>query len=413
MSADPKKNEASAPSGRLFFDILSVIFLTVLVWVMRDEISPLLIGAVVLFLWLARHQNLRFDVAVVTIAALLLSVWFFSEVAGIMWPFVSSFVLAYLLAPLVSKLQKRMPRNVAIGVIVLFVLGVLSGIGAFVIPKVIAEVSELVRRLPKYGNSLVTGYDRVLAWVEFELGYKIPLEDIQQWLVTRLPALGRVFADQTTNALRSISSGVAVLLNFLMIPFVTFYILRDYDRIGGLVERFLPPRHVPNVKALFKQIDDVLGHYIRGQLLVCSFIAILTGLGLSLVGLRYAVLLGIMAGFSNLVPYIGLTMSLGVTLLVAILDADPLMGALKVVIVFVIVQGVEGNFLSPKVVGERVGLHPGWVMFALVAFAHFWGFMGMVVAIPFAAIINILVQILIERYFSSRYYQRNPEDFPI
>lgn len=411
MASEPKNKDASGhSSGRIFFDILLVVFLVALLWVMRDALSPLLIGVVVIVLGIARHQEIQFDSTVLGIACLLLGVWFFSEVAGIMWPFVCSFVLSYLLAPLVRVLQKHMPRNVAIAVIVIAVLGVLSGLGAIVIPKVISEFGELARRLPTYGESIVAVYERALAWVQFELGYKIPLEDIQQWLVTRLPAVGRVFADQTTSALKGLSSGVAVLLNFLMVPFVTFYILRDYDKIGDLTQRLLPPRHVPHLKTLFTRIDDVLGHYIRGQLLVCSFIALLTSIGLGALGIRYAVLLGIMAGFLNLIPFVGMAIALGVSALIAGLDADPLYGVLKVVGVFVVVQGIEGNFLSPKVVGERVGLHPAWVMFSLVAFAHFWGFLGMVVAIPFAAVINILVKILTERYFSSQYYQRFPDD---
>ena len=172
----------------------------------------------------------------------------------------------------------------------------------------------------------------------------------------------------------------------------------------------MPPRYLPPVKAFLEQIDDVLGHYIRGQMLVCSFIALLTAVGLGALGIRYAVLLGLMAGLFNLVPFIGLTVSLAISALIAGLDADPVMGVAKVIVVFVIVQGIEGNFLSPKVVGQRVGLHPGWVMFALVMFAHFWGFIGMVIAIPVAAVINILVRIVTTRYFNSNYYQHDAND---
>lgn len=405
-----EKKDAGLRSERLFFDILMVVFVIALLWAMKDALTPLLVGAAVLLLGLAQRQKVHFDAVIVGIASVFLGVWFFSEIASILWPFVTAFILAYLLSPMVRQLQKFMPRNVAIAVIVLSILAVLTGLGAVVIPKVISEVSEFVRRLPTYGAALVSVYDGILVWVEAEVGYAVALEDIQQWLLTRLPEVGRVFADQTTSALKGFSSGIAAFLNLLMIPFVTFYILKDYEKIGGLIERSMPPRYLPPVKAFWSQIDDVLGHYIRGQMLVCSFIALLTALGLGVLGIRYAVLLGLMAGLFNLVPFIGLTVSLVISALIAGLDADPVMGVVKVVVVFVIVQGIEGNFLSPKVVGQRVGLHPGWVMFALVLFAHFWGFIGMVIAIPVAAVINILVRIVANRYFNSHYYQRATND---
>ena len=180
--------------------------------------------------------------------------------------------------------------------------------------------------------------------------------------------------------------------------------LKDYERIKQTLRGFLPRRYAEPIVYVVSRVDAVLGQYVRGQLLVCAFIAVLTSTGLGVFGIRYAVLLGTMAGVLNLVPYVGLAISLGVASLVALLDVDPYYDLIKVVVVFVVVQFVEGNFLSPRVVGQRVGLHPAWVMFALVVFAHFWGFLGMVVAIPAAAVVNILVKILSGRYYSSRYY---------
>ena len=154
-------------------------------------------------------------------------------------------------------------------------------------------------------------------------------------------------------------------------------------------------------------VDLVLGQYIRGQLMVSTFIAVLTAVGLSISEIPYAVVLGLTAGALNLIPYVGLTISLGVSLIVALIDSGNLIQCAKVLVVFVIVQGIEGNFLSPRVVGERVGLHPVWVMFALVVAANMWGMVGMLVAIPVAAVVNIIVRLVLQRIYGSRFYDED------
>jgi predicted PurR-regulated permease PerM len=287
-------------------------------------------------------------------------------------------------------------------------IGLVSGIGAVIIPKMITEVSELVNRLPGYGNAMFNMYNQVIRWIE-NLGLALPIEEIRQWIIKRLPELGQIFADQTTLALKSLSSGLAALLNLFMIPFVAYYLLKDFEKIIAIFKQLLPPRHASVIWDFMTQINNVLGQYVRGQMLVSSFIAVLTTIGLALSGIRYAVLLGIMAGIFNLVPYVGLAVSLGVSAFVALLDANGLDAVVKVVVVFVIVQGIEGNFLSPKVVGERVGLHPVWVMVALVVSAHFFGVIGMVVAIPVAAVTNIVLKIITDRYVQSHYYGQLPD----
>ena len=405
--APPERGGAAAPSSlsgdRIFFRVVVLVFLLVFLYVLRDGLSPLLVGVTLLGLIVLAQKGVRFEIGIGIVACVLLAAWFLSEVAGLLWPFAVSFVLAYLMAPLVDLIGRRISRSLAIGIIVLLLLGILSGIGVVVVPKVIDEVRELVRRLPSYGTAVKDLYERGLGLIR-EYGYEVQLGEIQQWLVERLPEVGKIFADKTTAALKGLTSGLAALLNLLMIPFVTFYVLKDYDKITRSLQGVLPRHLAGSSQELLQRIDEVLGQYIRGQLLVCSFIAVLTGFGLAISGIPYAVLLGLMAGISNLIPYVGLAVSLGVTAVVALLDADPLMNLLKVIVVFVVVQGIEGNFLSPRVVGERVGLHPAWVMFALVVAAHFWGMIGMLIAIPGAAVLNILINILTGRYFSSQYY---------
>ena len=409
----PVRKSGRPPSGPdsagwsgdgLFFRMAILLFLVGFLFVLHQDLSPFLIGLTLLAILVMVQKGIRFETGVAVVVVLLFGAWLMGDLAGLLWPFVTSFVLAYLLSPLVGLMERWMSRTIAIALIVVVILGALSGIGIVVIPLVTQEILDFGLRVPVYAAMLKQFYDQIFNWLQ-SIGVNLPGGQIQQVLLERLPKLGELIAEQTTAALRGLGSGLATLLNFLMIPFVTFYMIKDYDRIVKTVARVLPRRHVASIGEFLARVDEILGQYLRGQMLVCSFIAVLTATGLMMFGIRYAVLLGLMAGLFNLIPYIGIAVALSVACLVALLDTDPAGSLLKVIGVFVVVQSIEGNFLSPRVVGQRVGLHPVWVMFALVVGAHFWGFLGMLVAIPVAAVVNILCKVIAERYYNSLYYK--------
>lgn len=409
----PVRKSGRPPSGPdsagwsgdgLFFRMAILLFLVGFLFVLHQDLSPFLIGLTLLAILVMVQKGIRFETGVAVVVVLLFGAWLMGDLAGLLWPFVTSFVLAYLLSPLVGLMERWMSRTIAIALIVVVILGALSGIGIVVIPLVTQEILDFGLRVPVYAAMLKQFYDQIFNGLQ-SIGVNLPGGQIQQVLLERLPKLGELFAEQTTAALRGLGSGLATLLNFLMIPFVTFYMIKDYDRIVKTVARILPRRHAASIGEFLARVDEILGQYLRGQMLVCSFIAVLTATGLMMFGIRYAVLLGLMAGLFNLIPYIGIAVALSVACLVALLDTDPAGSLLKVIGVFVVVQSIEGNFLSPRVVGQRVGLHPVWVMFALVVGAHFWGFLGMLVAIPVAAVVNILCKVIAERYYNSLYYK--------
>ena len=400
----PSVPEDGTSGDRPFFRMAILLFLVGFLYVLHQDLSPFLIGLTLLAIIVMVRKGIRFEACVAVVVVLLFGAWLMGDMAGLFWPFVTSFVLAYLLAPLVGLMERWMSRTIAIALIVVVILGALSGIGIVVIPLVTQEILDFGRRVPVYAAMLKQFYDQIFNWLQ-SIGVNLPKGQIQQVLLERLPKLGELFAEQTTAALKGLSTGLATLLNFLMIPFVTFYMIKDYDRIVKTVARGLPRRHAASIGEFLERVDEILGQYLRGQMLVCSFIAVLTATGLMLFGIRYAVLLGLMAGLFNLIPYLGMAVAFSVACLVALLDADPAGNLFKVIGVFVVVQSIEGNFLSPRVVGQRVGLHPVWVMFALVVGAHFWGFIGLLIAIPGAAVLNILCKIIAERYYNSLYYK--------
>lgn len=386
-----------------YFKVALLGFLGVLLYTLSPALSPYVVGTGLLILVLMARRGVALETGVGTVGLLLFSVYAFQSIAELLWPFVVSFVLAYLLAPLVGLLSKKLPRTVAIAILMLSLLGLLTIVSYALIPRIIREVRDLVLSLPSYVEYLKALYKELTVWLKNYVNTSYTTE-IQQRFFDGLPEVGKLFADQTTSALRGLTSGIAAVLNLLMIPFLTYYVLKDYNRIGELVTQAIPTRHRSRILDFIGRVDQVLGQYIRGQLIVSTFIAVLTTFGLSVSGIPYALVLGLTAGALNLIPYIGLTISLGVSMIVALMDAGGLVQCVKVLVVFVVVQGIEGNFLSPRVVGERVGLHPAWVMFALVVAANAWGMVGMLVAIPVAAVINIVVRIVLQRLYGSRFY---------
>ena len=389
-----------------YFKVALLGFLGVLLYLLSDDLSPYVAGFGLLIVFVMSRRGTSLEAAVATVAALLFSTYAFQSIAELLWPFVVSFILAYLLAPLVGFLSRKMPRTIAMAILMLSLLGLLTIVSYAIIPRVIREVRDLVVSLPGYVDWFKAVYRDFTAWLA-RYPYTSYADEIQQRFLDGLPEVGKLFADQTTSALRGLTSGIAAVLNLLMIPFVTFYVLKDYDRIGELIREAIPTRHRARVMDFVGRVDLVLGQYIRGQLMVSTFIACLTAVGLSISGIPYAVVLGLTAGALNLIPYVGLTISLGVSLIVALIDSGSLIQCVKVLVVFVIVQGIEGNFLSPRVVGERVGLHPVWVMFALVVAANMWGMVGMLVAIPVAAVVNIIVRLVLQRIYGSRFYDED------
>jgi predicted PurR-regulated permease PerM len=401
VEAAPVAVSETTFADRVYYKFALLGLLSGLMVLLLDQLSPAVIGASLLILLVLSRRGTPLEWGVGIVSVLVLTVYLFHTLASLLWPFIISFIIAYLLAPLVGLMSRRMPRTVAIGLLALLLMGLLTIVSIAIVPRIISEVWDFVLALPGYGQYFVSLFQKFEALLADYTNYA---GEFKQRFIDKLPEVGKLFADQTTSALQGLTSGIAAILNLLIIPFVTFYVLKDYDRIGEIIKETIPTRYRNRTMDFLNRIDLVLGQYIRGQMIVSTFIAVLTAIGLSLSGVRYAMVLGLTAGALNLIPFVGLTISFGISLFVALMDTGGLVQCLKVVGVFVIVQGIEGNFLSPKVVGERVGLHPAWVMFALVVSANLWGMIGMLIAIPAAAVVNIIVRIVLQRLYDSRFY---------
>lgn len=333
--------------------------------------------------------------------------------ANILAPFVASLALGYVLDPVVTRLQRlglnRLAATLVIlAIFIVLLLFVIFGLG----PILGRQLIGFAESLPDYANKLqILVADEMTYllqnyggdWLK-NLGIDIPstAEGAQKTL--------GAFVGQGTqylgNFLRSLWSGgqalVGVISLAVVTPVVTFYLLLSWPSMISTIRSLIPPRYRSTVFEISSQIDGALAGFLRGQSLVCLFLGVWYGVGLTLIGLNFGFFIGLSAGFLSFIPYVGSTSALVVSVIVALVQGWPHLGLLGLALAVVgSGQFLEGNVLSPKLVGESVGLHPVWLIFALFAFASLMGFTGMILAVPLAAAAGVLIRYGVRRYKKS------------
>jgi predicted PurR-regulated permease PerM len=344
------------------------------------------------------RQQVTFWVA--TFAVFVLALWLLH---GILLPFVAGMGLAYLLDPVAKSLQRvGVNRLVATLLIVgLFVVAFLLLI-ILVVPILGAQLAAFIERLPGYTarlQALVTDPSR--PWLRQIVGEGFRDADIGD-----LVSQG---AGWLAGFLSSLWSGGQALISIfsllIVTPVVAFYLLHDWDRMVETIDGWVPRQHRETVRALAREIDVVLAGFVRGQTAVCLILGSFYAAGLSLAGLNFGLLIGLVSGVISFIPYVGSMTGLVLAVGVAIAQFWPAWTPILVVAgIFFIGQLFEGYVLGPKLVGESVGLHPVWLMFALFAFAYLFGFVGMLVAVPLAAAAGVLARFALRQYRASPLY---------
>lgn len=325
---------------------------------------------------------------VATVALLILFGWLVYLLAPVLTPFLVAALLAYIGNPLVSQLARwHLPR--VLGVILVFLLftGVFVGMVFYLAPLVRDSIVGFVRRVPEYQNWLMAQLPRLEAWLGIKLA--LDLDTLRQTLTGHW----QEFGNWVTTALGVAGqSGLAVIgwvVNLVLIPVVTFYLLLDWEQTVARAAALVPPAYRARARLLARETDEVLGSFLRGQLLVMAALATVYSIGLSIVGLDLAIPIGLLAGLVSFVPYLGLVVGLvsaGIAAYVQFQDAYILVW---VAAVFGVGQLLEGMLLTPRLVGSRIGLHPVAVIFAVMAGAQLFGFVGVLVALPAAAALKV------------------------
>jgi predicted PurR-regulated permease PerM len=325
---------------------------------------------------------------------------------GVLLPFVAGLVLAYLLNPLAERLEKLgMSRLIAtIGILGMFVL--LFVLALVVLAPILAQqLAAFATRLPAYLQQLqALANERGLPLLE-RLGLGSGVQDAQRSL-GEFAGQAAAWATRVVQSALAGGQAIASLVSLLVItPVVAFYLMIDWNRMVETIDSWLPRHQRDTIRALIGDMDKAISGFIRGQSLVCLLLGSFYAVGLSLMGLNSGVLIGLVSGFLSFIPYVGSITGLLLAVGVATVQFWPdwTMPVLAFAI-FAFGQFIEGNVLQPKLVGEAVGLHPVWLMFALVAFGSLMGFVGLLLAVPLAAMVGVLTRFALDQYLASPFY---------
>lgn len=339
--------------------------------------------------------------AIVAVAVFVL--W---RLSPMLMPFAVAAMFAYLGDPLADRLERwHLGRTLAVSVVFVVLGLVVVGVLLLVLPLLSRQIANLVQNVPHYVTWVE---DTAWPWLQAKLHLDPHAFDSDQLVAALKAHIGSVggIAGQVLGTVSRSGLGVVLwLTNLVLIPVVTFYLLRDWDRMVAAIDRLLPRAVEPTVAQLARDADAVLGAFVRGQLLVMIVLGVYYGAGLSLVaGLSVGALIGLIAGLLSFVPYLGFITGFGAALIAALVQYGDWNHVLVVCGVFIVGQLLEGYVLVPKLVGEKIGLHPVAVIFAVLAGGQLFGFLGVLLALPAASVVMVLLRHALERYRHSALY---------
>ena len=334
-------------------------------------------------------------------AVLAVIVWL---LAPVLTPFVVAAVLAYTLHPLVERLAaRRVPRVLAVSLVEAAAIIAVLAVVLLIVPILSKQLPLLREQIPLFAERLNSGLSPWLS--RFGIEVSLDTATIKAFVFKYLDAnLEEWIATALSSARIGGSILLAVLGNLLLVPMVLFYLLMDWPDLMRRIGRLVPPRMAAGVADFFRECDQMLGQYLRGQLLVMLTLAIFYSAGLALFGFDLAVPVGVFTGLAVFVPYVGFGLGLALALISGVLQFTGWHGLVGVAVVYGAGQVLESFVLTPRLVGERIGMNPLTVIFALLAFGHLFGFVGVLIALPVSALMVVAVRRLRKLYLTSDLY---------
>lgn len=331
---------------------------------------------------------------------------------GVMLPFVAGMAVAYFLDPACDWLEEKgSSRTIATTFITagFFLLATLLLV--LLVPLAYGQMAALFVKIPGLAAAIPEKIGPLLAWLEPYIGEEGVAEILDILAASTGDAVK--WLARLAGGLLTQLEALANLLSLLLItPIVCFYLLRDWDRIVARVDGLLPRGNAVTIREQARLIDGTLAGFLRGQVTVCLILGAFYGIALTAVGLEFGFIIGFMTGLVSFVPFFGMLLGFVIGMAVAIAQFDGWLGVGMVAGVFAVGQIVEGNFLTPKMVGDRVGLHAVWIIFGLLAGGALFGFVGVLLAVPLAAVVGVLVRFAVARYLLSPLYLHGAQPEP-
>lgn len=327
-----------------------------------------------------------------------------SLLSPVLMPFVLAGVLAYALHPLVERLHaRRIPRWLGAGLAITMLMLVLLAVVLLIVPVITKQVPLLQEQVPvlleKFNLWLVPLLGR------FGVELQVDVAQVRGWLQQLVVGHEEAIIGGLLSSVRIGGSALmAVVGNLVLAPIVAYYLLLDWTRLVERSKGLIPPRWRASVQSFLDETDEVLGQYLRGQLLVMVVLAVFYTVGLTLVGLQLALPIGVFTGLAVFIPYLGFGLGLVLALMAAMLQFQTLLGVALVGAVYAVGQVAESMYVTPRLLGERIGLHPIAVIFALMAFGHLLGFVGVLIALPASAVLLVAIRRAKTGYMASELY---------
>lgn len=373
-----------------------MLLLLFLIYTIRIVVSPFIVlGAIVFLLYPFRVRTTARRI--MWLAFLLFTVWFLYSIVAILVPFAVALLLAYILHPLITKVEEwGIPRWLSSLLLVVSGIAVITLIILLVLPVALRQFSGMLDALSKIASDFTNWVvsDQAVASLH---QYGITTQQVREMFSTsfapRLETIMKGLIEGAFGLVSGLSTVVTRIVNMVIIPFLTFYILKDFPLIRHRAKLLLPRARRERAAEYYASIDELLGRYIRGAITVAAINAVLVALCFSLIGIQYPLVLGIVAGILDLIPYFGLIIMLILSVIVASFSASSVAGHMILAASTIGALHVfEAAVLSPKIIGSRVGMHPVVLILSLLVFSFFLGFIGLLIAVPTTAIVIMLVR---------------------
>lgn len=351
--------------------------------------NPFIVFGVIIFV-LYPFRKSKLIKIILTLSSVIFALWFLHSISNLLAPFIAALIFSYALNPLVEYLTRgRMSRTLASALILAVFLIISLVLILLLAPPIAFQFSELINALPGALKDLQSWINVILIPKLGALG--IPTNDIQNKLSEDLPVKLENMLKGLLSGLSGVFAGLTVVLtqvvNLVLIPFLTFYILKDFNDLKALVKNLFPAKDRKKVSEYYAKIDSLLGSFIRGQLTVSVIHGIIVYIFLSILGVKYAVFLGSLGIILNIIPYFGLLVEITLAVIVSLFSGDPGLQVPLVIIIYLLQNLLETSLITPKIVGKKIGLQPAMLILSLFVFSYFFGFIGMLIALPTMSII--------------------------
>jgi predicted PurR-regulated permease PerM len=397
-SQDMRWDSVFASLGRIEIVLLigGVLLLLVLIYTIHTILSPFLaLGSILFILFPLRRYVLARNL--MWLAIILFTLWFLDSVSTILAPFIVSIFFAYMLNPVVDLFQSwKIPRWVSSLILILLFISGITLILFFVLPMALSQLEGVLDLLSKLTNDYQSTF-----WnshlVKILESYGISVNELRSAFASQLTPRFEDILKTLINALASLMSSISGFITqifyIILVPILTFYFLTDFPKISYRFLMLFPRRNRDRIEDFMTRADDLIGHYLRGALLVALLQGFIISVVFSIVGIKYAFLLGLLACLFDFVPYFGLIAIMALSAVIALFSEPPVLTKLAIALVTIsILHMAEVTFLSPKIIGSKVGVHPLLIILSLLIFMYFLGFIGLLIAVPTTALVILFVR---------------------